>query len=253
MSKIFDAYRKVVEQAWIPIFVADDYSTDTLIEGCRLAGLTAVEYTLRRRDAAEVLPTLRERFPDAALLMGSTIDSDAIVAERKGRFPQLMTIDELAPYVDGFVSMLPFSDETLERYGRTHLCIPTADTAGEARRQVKSGAAVIKVIGPELSLCRRLHALPTFNYCPTYVTGGVTVERMDEVFGAGNILCASGFDVVLRGIAPEELTAETVAERLRRFVDAARAARAKYLPELAAEGLSDEAFRRALPNYCGID
>ena len=140
MSKIFDAYRKVVEQAWIPIFVEDSYDTETLIEGCRLAGLSAVEYTLRRRDAAEILPALRRHFPGATLLMGSTIDSDSIVKERKNRFPQLMTIGELAPYVDGFVSMLPFSDETLEKYGRTHLCIPTADTAGEALRQVKSGA-----------------------------------------------------------------------------------------------------------------
>ena len=252
-NNLFKAYRKMIEQAWIPIFVDDLFDTEILLEGCRLAGLEAVEYTLRRKDADKVVPTLKSRLPETVILMGSTIDSDDIVNERKGRFPQLMTLSELAPHVDGFVSMLPYSDETLEKYRNTHLCIPTADSGGEALRQVKSGAAVIKVLGPDLSLSKKLHALPTFNYCPTYVTGGITKERMDEVFSLGNILCATGFDVLLRGIEPSELTAELVAEQIKAFVDAAKEARDKAYPKLKnAESLSDEDFVKALPNYCGI-
>ncbi|MBQ9132580.1 MAG: hypothetical protein IJX62_08960 [Clostridia bacterium] len=252
-TQLFKNYRKMIEQAWIPIFVDDDFDTDTLLEGCRLAKLNIIEYTLRRRDADRVIPTLKSRFPDTVILMGSTIDSEEIVRERKNRFPQLMTIPELAPYVDGFVSMLPYSDETLQTYKSTHLCIPTAENGGEALRQVKAGAAIIKVLGPDLSLSKRLHALPTFNYCPTYVTGGITVERMEEAFAAGNILCATGFDVLLKGVAPSALTPQLVAERIRAFVDAAQAARDRAHPSLKdTRGLSDEEFRAALPNYCGI-
>ena len=247
------SYRKVIEQAWLPIFVADDYDTDILIEGCKLAGLGAIEYTLRRRDVAEIAPKLRELFPDTAVLMGSIIDSDEIVNERKSRFLQMMTMSELAPFVDGFVSMLPFSDETLKSFSETHLCIPAAETSGEALRQMKAGAAVIKVLGPDFSFSKRLHALPTFDYCPTYITGGITVERMDEAFSAGNILCASGFDVVLRGISPSELTAKMVADRLTSFVNAAKAAQRKARPELVGcENLSDSDFIKVLPNYCSI-
>lgn len=250
---LFRAYRRLIEQAWIPIFVDDLFDTEILLEGCRLARLDAIEYTLRRRDADRVVPTLKSRFPDAVILMGSTLDSEEIVAERKARFPQLMTLSELAPYVDGFVSMLPYSDETLQKYRNTHLCIPTAESGSDALRQIKSGAAVIKVLGPDLSLSKRLHALPTFNYCPTYVTGGITVERMEEAFVAGNILCATGFDVLLKGIEPSSLTAELVAERLRTFVDAAMEARNRVCPALKnTASLSDEEFRAALPNYCGI-
>ena len=250
-NALFSAYRRIVEQAWLPIFVADEWDTEILLEGCRRARLSAVEYTLRRRDAREVIPTLKSRLPDMAILMGSTVDSDEIVLERQTRYPQLMTLAELAPHVDGFVSMLPYSDGTLRKYGKTHLCIPTAENGGEALRQIQSGAAVIKVLGPDLTLSRRLHALPTFDAFPTYVTGGVTVERMEEVYGAGNILSATGFDVILRGMT--EITPESVADRLSAFGSAAKRARDAAHPALRdTRGLSDEEFRRRLPNFCGI-
>ena len=250
-KQLFTNYRKMIEQAWLPIFVKDDLNTDVLLEGCALAGLDVVEYTLRREDAAQVVTTLKKRYPQFVVLMGSTIDSDEIVAERKEKFPQLMTMEELAPYVDGYVSMLPYSDETLHKFSKTHLCIPAAETSGEALRQVKAGAAVIKVLGPDLSLAKRLHALPTFNYCPTYITGGMIPERMEEAFAAGNILCAAGFDVVLKGIAPADLTPQLVAERIKVFVDTAKAARKKACPQLDdTKGLTGEAFLQRLPNYC---
>ncbi len=250
---LFSNYRKLIEQAWIPIFVDDAFDTEILLEGCRMAELGTIEYTLRRKDADRVIPTLKHRFPDTVILMGSTIDSEEIVRERKSRFPQLMTLSELAPFVDGFVSMLPYSDETLQTYKSTHLCIPTAESSGEALRQVKAGASIIKVLGPDLSLAKRLHALPTFNYCPTYVTGGITAERMEEAFAAGNILCATGFDVLLKGVKPSALTPELVAEKIRFYVDAAKEARGRICSTLKnTECLSDEDFRKVLPNYCGI-
>lgn len=253
MNNLFANYRKMVEQAWIPIFVKDTLNTDVLLEGCALAGLSVIEYTLRREDTAQVVTTLKKRCPETVILMGSTIDSDKIVMERKRTYPQLMTMDELAPYVDGFVSMLPYADETLEKFSKTHLCIPAAESSGEALRQVKAGAAVIKVLGPDMSLAKRLHALPTFNYCPTYITGGITTERMEEAFAAGNILTAAGFDVVLKGIAPESLTPELVAEKIKVFVDAAKAARAKACPQLQnTQDLTDKEFLQRLPNYCSM-
>ena len=246
-------YRKLVEQAWMPIFGQDGYDTDMLLEGCRMAGLKVIEYTLRRLDAAQVIPTLKGQFPDAVILVGSTIDDDRVIKQVKGKFLQLMTIGELATYVDGFVSMLPYSDETLQKYSRTHLCIPAAETGGEALRQVKSGAAFIKVLGPDFSFSKRLHALPTFGYCPTYITGGVTRERMQEAFVAGNMLCAAGFDVVLRGENPAALTPEKVAALITSFVETAKREREAANPGLRdLEKMTDEAFFAALPNYCSV-
>ena len=233
MNKIlFTNYRKMVEQAWMPIFVKDDLNTDMLLEGCRLAGLKVIEYTLRREDAAEVIPTLRDKMPGVVLFVGSTIDNEVVVNQMKGKFPQLMTIAELAPFVDGYISMLPYSDEMLQKYSQSHLCIPAAATGGEALRQISAGACFIKVLGPDFSFSKSLHALPTFGYCPTYITGGVTCERMEEAFAAGNMICAAGFDVVLRGEDPATLTAQKVAEKLKIFVESAKAAAPRSIPAL---------------------
>ena len=252
-TTLFANYRKMVEQAWMPIFVKDNLNTDMLLEGCRLAGLKVIEYTLRREDAAEVVPTLHEKMPGTVVFIGSTIDDEKVVNQMKGKFPQLMTIAELAPFVDGYVSMLPYSDETLKKYCTTHLCIPAASTGGEALRQISAGACFIKVLGPDFGFSKSLHALPTFNYCPTYITGGVTCERMEEAFAAGNMICAAGFDVVLKGEDPAALTAEKVAEKLKIFVESAKAARAKVNPGLVdLEKMTDEEFVAALPNYCSV-
>ncbi len=252
-DKLFPVYRALHEQAWLPIFVKDDLSTEMLTEACRMAGLKVVEYTLRRGDAAEVIPHWREKNPDLYLLVGSTIDSDAVTLQLKRKHPQMMTLSQMAPYTDGFVSMLPFSDATLRVYGSTHLCIPAAETSGEALRQIREGASFIKTIGPDFSFSKYLHAVPTFGYCPTYVTGGVTPERMGEAFRAGNVLCASGFDVILRGEDPSCLDAARVAERIAEFAAAARRERALAFPELAdTASMTDGEFLDALPNYCSV-
>lgn len=252
-NSLFDKYRKVVEQTFIPIFAKDDYDTKTLLEGCKLAGVKVIEYTLRRDDADKVIPTLKKDNPDAIVFVGSTLDDDAIVNQMKEKNPQLMTIDEVAPYVDGFVSMLPYTNETLRKYHKTHMTIPAAETAGEAFRQMKNGATFIKTCGPDFSLSKRLHATPTFNYCPTFITGGVNRDRMDEAFEAGNILCAAGLEVVLKGEKPQTLTAERVAELVSLYINTAKEAREKVNPELKnIEKMSDEEFANVLPNYCSL-
>ncbi|MBR2634844.1 MAG: hypothetical protein IKD31_04630 [Clostridia bacterium] len=250
---LFHHYRKLYRQAFVPIFVKDEWNTETLLEGCRLAGVEVIEYTLRREDAACVIPTLKQKYPEFTVVVGSTIDSAPIVSQMKAKVPQLMTLEELAPFTDGFVSMLPFSDETLSRYAATHLMFPTAQTGGEALRQMRAGATFIKVLGPDFSFSKSLHAAPTFDYCPTFLTGGVTLERMEEAFACGNELCASGFDVILRGIDPKEADASLVAERLALFTEAAKRARGLARPSLSeVEKLSDEEFLKALPHYCSV-
>ena len=105
----------------MPIFGQDDFDTEVLLEGCRLAGLQVIEYTLRRTDANTVIPTLRQRFPEAVIVAGSTIDDENVIRQMQLKYPQLMSVAQLAPFVDGFVSMLPYSDATLEKYSPTHL------------------------------------------------------------------------------------------------------------------------------------
>ena len=246
-------FRNACNQAFMPIFVHDSFSTETLLKGCQLAGVKAIEYTLRRADAHLVIPTLKKNMPEVSLFVGSTIDSEDITNQMKRHYPQLMTIQELAPFCDGFVSMLPYSNETLEKYRDSHLMIPTAETSGEALRQMSHGATAIKVCGPDFSLSKTLHAAPTFNYCPTFITGGVTPERMEEAYSLGNMLTAGGFDLILKGEDPETLTPEKVAEHLLYFIDTATKAREKVNPFWKeSSSLSDEEFLQAFPHYSSL-
>ena len=246
-------FRQTFEQAFVPIFVRDAFDTEILLAGCELAGIHVIEYTLRRPDAHKVIPTLKNRYPDHVIYVGSTLDCEAITRQMREKHPQLLTIGELAPFVDGFVSMLPYSDETLEKYRKTHLMIPTAETSGEALRQMSHGATVIKVCGPDFSFSKKLHAAPTFNYCPTFLTGGVNNERMEEAYAAGNILTAAGFDLILKGEDPATLTPQKVAEKLTIYLNAAKEARAKVMPWAQnTEKLTDEAFFAAFPHYCSV-
>ncbi|MBQ5777236.1 MAG: hypothetical protein IIV97_00315 [Oscillospiraceae bacterium] len=250
-NRLLKCYRMAYEQCFVPIFVRDAFDTETLLRGCELAGVNAVEYTLRRPDAAEVIPTLRKRWPDRALFVGSMLDSDKITLKLREKQPQLMTFSELCEVgVDGFVSMLPFSDETLCAYSAHCVMIPSAATPGEALRQVDAGAHIIKLMGSDRDLRKACHAAPTHGFCPIFVTGGVTPERMPEIYADGAVLTASGFDLILKDIDPEALTAELVAEKLKFYIDSAKAARAATLPGLQnTENRSDEEWLGLLPHY----
>lgn len=254
MNALWLKYRSVLEQCFIPIFVQDTFDTETLLQGCDLAGISVLEYTLRREDAHQVIPMLKKRYPNRVIFAGSTIDDETIAQQMRRHHPQLMSIPQLAPYVDGFVSMLPFSDETLRRYRSSHLLIPSAETSGEALRQVKNGATVIKVCGPDLALAKKMHAAPTFNYCPTFFTGGATLDRMEEIFCTGNLLTAAGFDLILKGEPPHTLTPERVAVAVSNYVRVAQEMRATVCPLLAnPSSLSDQKLMDALPNYCSVN
>ncbi len=161
-----------------------------------------------------------------------------------------MTVAELADLgVDGFISMLNWTEASIRRYASTHLIMPTASTIGEAFDQTRWGAHFQKMPGNNLDLVRQCRLSPAFDFCPILVTGGQTPERMPETIQAGAVLVASGFDLMLKGM--EAPTVDRVAGVLRHYRDSAHAARAACWPELAAkEGTaSDEEWLSALPHW----
>lgn len=251
MNTMKEKYRAMYEQCFVPIFVRDNFDTEILLEGCNLAGLKWIEYTLRREDAKEVIPTLKKRYPQFCFTVGSTLDSERVTKKLANKYPQLMTFDEIAESgADGFVSMLPMSSETLRRFSDDYIMLPGCETMGDALRQVDAGAHFIKIMGNKLDLVRSLNAAPAFKFCPVFVTGGVKPDTMSQVYGEGAVLTAAGFDLILKDVAPEALTPELVAEKILVFVNAAKEARAKAMPELSdLSSLSDEAFFALLPNY----
>lgn len=250
-NKLLKTYRTMYEQCFIPIFIKDDYDTETLLQGCRLAGINAIEYTLRRQDARDMIPNLKSRYGDLVVSVGSTLDSAKIVSKMSKQSPQLMTLDEIASCgVDGFVSMIPWSLRSINQFSKTHIVIPSGETLGECLMQMDAGAHFIKMSGMDLDFVKKCRAIPTFGFCPIFVTGGITLERIPFAFEAGAVLVASGFDVILSGISALGLTPETVCGRLLEFRESARSARNRKYPVLCdAKRLCDEEWLEILPHY----
>ena len=94
-SKLFDVYRSVHEQAFMPIFVQDDFDSKKLVDACVEAGCKCIEYTLRRKDADKMIPWVLEKYPDLHLIVGSTIDDEKITRKMREKHPQLLTIEKL--------------------------------------------------------------------------------------------------------------------------------------------------------------
>ena len=250
MDRLFDAYRAMHEQAFIPIFCKDGFDSRRQVEACVAAGCTGIEYTLRKPDAREMIPWVRKNFPDLYLLVGSTVDSDAVIARMRRRYPQLMTLAELADIgVDGFVSMLGWSDQSIRRYAPTHIIVPTAMTVREALLQTDCGAHFQKLAGNDLDFVRRCRGGAAFDYCPIVVTGGQMPETMAETFKAGAAMVGTGFDLTMKGL-DADVSTERITEIVKTYVAAAQSARAAAWPELAAaDGSTKQAWLDALPHY----
>jgi 2-keto-3-deoxy-6-phosphogluconate aldolase len=161
-----------------------------------------------------------------------------------------MTIAQLAELgVDGFVSMIGWSEQSIRRYSATHLIIPTAMTVNEAFEQTGYGAHFIKLLGPDVSFVRRCRADAAFGYCPIMITGGMTCQQIPVAVEAGAVLIGAGFDLTLKG-HDKEVGPEAIASVLTEYQATVIHARAARYPQLAVNiNSSNEIWLNSLPHY----
>ncbi len=249
MSRLFDAYRTIHEQSFVPIFCRDPFDSKKQVEACVEAGCKAIEYTLRKADAREMIPWVRKNYPDLFLIVGSTIDSDKIIKARRRVHKQLMTLDEIAEIgVDGFISMLGWSEKSIAKWSKTHLVIPTASTTRECLIQTEAGAHWQKLTG-DLDFIAKCRGEAQFGYCPIFVSGGQVPGVIEKTFAAGAVVVGTGFDVLLKG-RDANISVKEIAVEIRKYIDSAQAGRKAAWPELAkADGGPKEAWLNALPHY----
>ena len=250
MTRLFETYRAVHEQGFIPLFVNDNYDSHRLIEACVAAGCRVIEYTQRRKDADQMIPWIRRRFPDLHVLAGSTLDDDRVARQARRRHPQVRTLAELADMgVDGFVSLVGWHPDNIRKYAATHLVVPAAMTVNEGYQQFAAGAHFIKVFGPDLALMRLCRNDAAFNYCPVLITGGMTRDRIPEAVAAGAMVIGSGFDLILKPF-PGPLEAKDIAQVIRDYLATMQEAKRTAWPALSqADGAERRAWLDALPHH----
>ncbi len=234
LSLIQNKYKTLLEQAFLPILVADGVDALFEVEAAVNAGFKAVEFTLRRPDARVMIPVIRKRFPDLLLMVGSVLDSTAVVGNLRGKHPQLMLPSELADCgVDGLISMLDFSDDTIARYRDELLLMPAAATPAEGLRMFEKGVHFIKVITPYGATINSLTAAPSFNFAPLLVTGGMNLETIPAMVARKIPLIASGFEVVANGRA-DALSSSELSQKLREYRNITLESRENAIPGITA-------------------
>lgn len=227
MNQLDETYKAFYSQGFIPIFVEDGRNAKVQLEAAVTAGCTLIEYTQRRCDAPEMISWIKREFPDLRVVVGSTLDDDSIIQQQRRHYPQLRTLNEWADLgVDGFVSMLGWKRETIAYWSCTHLVVPSAMTLREANLQMSAGAHFIKMDGRDLDLVKRCGEAPLFEFCPVFVTGGMTLERIPLALQAGAAIVAAGFDLIEK----ESTAASNISDSLCRRIELVKELRGE-MPE----------------------
>lgn len=250
-----DKLAAIIRAGFLPILVNDALDPLFLAEICQETGLPAVEYTLRRTDVRQMLPRLKDQFPEFIVLVASTIDDDNCVSflKKKRDFPSLDELYHLN--ADGIVSMLPFRKETYETYNKEWLFFPGVETAAEALQQLRWGAHLIKFFNAEVfGGPRRIRTLqgPSHGIFPVVVTGGMTRDKVMPYMESSALALAAGFDIIL-GERYQEMQespdAAFIRSRLEGYVRAVAEARAKLGQSHWAEIEDADALLTATGRY----
>ncbi len=202
MTQTVEHYLRVLWQGFVPIFVADAFDAVALAEASVAAGANVVEITCRRSDVRDDIRRVVRQFPDLTVLVGSVVDDGRLLTHLRLRRPDFPSLDELADLgVHGFVSALPLSERSIARLAGGHVMIPGVETAWEAVRVLEAGAHFAKlfyVAGTgEAGRIRILASAPFHGLLPLFVTGGVTLDKIEPYTLAGAAVLGSGWDVLM--------------------------------------------------------
>jgi len=253
-----DTYVAVHKQGWLPIFVDDGFDAVFLADVCVEGGCSVIETTCRRPNVLEEIKRIKQQHPSLKILVGSTVDSDRFVSFLNDKGKEFPSLDVLADIgVDGFVSLFPFLDQTLEKYRNTHFLMPGVETVGEAYKAVDKGAHFAKLFAAAIhggaDYVRHFCTAPTHKLLPLFVTGGVTTQRIPEYLTAGAVLLGGGWDLMLgdeyNGLR-ERNKRETLVNALKKFRDVFHDARRLLCPHFyEALDETDETYLAAIHHY----
>ena len=250
-----ERYRALYEQGFVPIFVNDSFDAVQLAEASVAAGAKVIEITCRRPNVVDEIKRIRSALPDVLVAVGSVVDDGPMLDFQKSRQPKHPSIAELVDLdIHGLVSMMPISLETVARYADTHIFVPGVQTLTEAVAAVEAGAHFAKFfdlsLGGEQKRAGLMTCVAVHGLIPIFVTGGVTLEKIEPYVALRTALLGSGWDVLL-GDRYEAMQkkADTAAltAALKAFLDAMAEARSGHLSLPTGGGVQE--FLDAVPHY----
>jgi len=247
-------YVIIHKQGWIPIFIEDGLDAVMLAEICVENGLKTIEITCRRSGVVKDIKAVKAAFPELIILAGSTVDSDSIVGFLRKQKPDMPTLEELADIgVDGFVGLLPFMRDTIEKYRKDLILIPGQETIMEAYRSIQYGAHFVKFCSVSPERIKLINGDATHKIFPLFATGGISHDRIADYLKAGAVSLGTGWDLILKGLdLKHEPSSDrsSIAQRLRLYTDAAFAAQKSFIPDFVRKReMDDDGYINALTHY----
>jgi 2-dehydro-3-deoxyphosphogluconate aldolase / (4S)-4-hydroxy-2-oxoglutarate aldolase len=187
-----------------------------VVEALMEASLTVAEITMTVPNAIDAIDAIEKRFGDAILVGAGTV-TDAHTARR--------AIDAGAEFVVSPCLVVEVIDAAR---GEDVAVLPGALTPTEIFEGFRRGADMVKVFPAQnvggASYLRALRG--PFPDIPLVPTGGVTLDNIGDLFAAGAAAVGVGSELVSRdALARRDFRA--VGALARRFVEAAKAARAR--------------------------
>ena len=226
---------KILRGGLVPIFVDDRINEEALAEETLRAGLAAVEVSCRHPRSLQLIAQLKRAHPQLAVGAASLIEEGRYLDALRAGGKKVPTIAEAADAgADFLVSLLPFRQQTFERYRDSHVIISGGTTPGEAHQALDWGANLAKFSGLQAfggpAYLRGMDAA-THRGFPFFVTGGMRPEVLGAYVEAQVLVFGAGFEMILGDdleAARQCFTPGPLRAALGRYAGALAEARAKY-------------------------
>ena len=169
MQQLAENYVTLHRQGFVPIFVADRFDAVLLAEAAVAAGAEVIEITCRRRSVCDDIERIKKAFSELIILVGSTVDDGPMLDFLQWRRPDMPSIDRLCDLgVEGIVSAMPLSLDTVARLSQTHLVIPGVESITEAVQAVNAGRILPSSSAPDRWANTAVSPRPAASHCMGY-------------------------------------------------------------------------------------
>lgn len=230
---LMQKYTEVHKQGFMPILVNDGLDAVAIAEVCVNEGCKAIEITCRRPRVMEEIHEIRSKFPDLIIMVGSVVDDSVLLPYLRSRRDHFPSIEQLSRAgIDGYVSQLPISNQTLAAYSDRFLMIPGVETLSEAVDALNAGAHFVKFCSMIPDDMRRINNQASYHLFPVFYTGGASAELIPQYIRNGAVLVGSGWDLILprsQSASKSEFDPREASRRLRSFNNSLHAARAELI------------------------
>lgn len=250
---------KLLFRGLVPAVLPDELPAMDCLQLMDALDMEAVEISAHRPQALELLTQAKRRYPHMAVGISALLDDGPLRNHIVASGASVPTLAEVVDAgADFMVSMLPFREQTYERYRDTHVLVPVVTTLGEGYQALEWGANLLKIVNPQIyggpNYFRALDAM-TYHTFPFFTMGAGRFEILPGYIAAGVLVCGVGFDLIL---GPDyhpmqcAFDEEYVQEGLEKFLRPIERSRRQYMENVPFASKDPHAIMQASGRFLNV-